>query len=326
MADLTRELMYDIVPNYPTVEVNRPIKDNVIAYQGLWMTADASGNIGPATAGEKLVGLCKQTVDNTGTSHAAARKGFDVLLIKGGIIRWYISGTTRSDIDKAVYISDNATLTTTATNKWYVGRIIDNNGAGLCTIWLSAANIGNSNFDGDYPMSGYVSFNKLLAATTTAKATQYDMSAGNGTLANLVQPDHPRNVVVTVTDANASVSAFTITVTGTDCDGAALTEVFVFGGGLVQTGVKAFLTITSIILTASVGHGAGDTIDIGHGVKYGIGINGGSSFLVRKIAVDGVNDTIAAQSATYMTFTPTTAANGTKIVEAWYTYERTLVP
>lgn len=377
MANLARELMLDVIPNYPYVTIVRPIQDNDICYQGLMVTEDTSYNVGTFSTSERLAGFVLHTVDNTGTGHAAARAGFDVQIIVGGPIRYYISGTTRADIGKAVFCgADDNSLSLNPRARGYVGKIIANDGSGLCTIMLDPERMGRDNWEtyfdladdaevalpdaqaarvilqggGEYaeysvstagavtgvstsatasdakPLCGCYTLNKPAAATTSAKATQYDLTGGNGSLAGIVQPDVPRNVVINFTDADTGITAFTVTVNGTDASGAAQSEEFVFAGGLEQNGVKAFATISSIVLTNLAGAGAGDTLDIGHGVIYGVPINGGASFSVKKLAVDGADDIIAAQSATYNTFTPTTAANGTKCITVWYTYTRTTTP
>lgn len=95
-----------------------------------------------------------------------------------------------------------------------------------------------------------------------AAATQLDISgAAPNAMVGLVQPTTPRKLTITVTDGDVSISAFQIDAVGTGQNGEAVTEQFVFAGGLVQTGTKLFKTITSITRTSSTGHGAGDTLD-----------------------------------------------------------------
>jgi len=94
-----------------------------------------------------------------------------------------------------------------------------------------------------------------------AAATQYDLSAGAGAMAGLVQPSIPRPLNLTITDGDAGVSAIQIDVVGTDLDDAAATEQFLFAGGLTQSGTQYFKTITSITITSVTGEGAGDKVD-----------------------------------------------------------------
>jgi hypothetical protein len=150
MADLTQEIRIDLIPNFPLVKVTRPIQDNVCCYQGTWLTEDGSNNVGPRADGEKVAGLCEQSVDNTGVGHAAALASKSVQVIKGGPIKWYISGTTGANIGDNAYLStDNHTLSTTWREKCYVGKIIANDGAGLCDIMLDELTMGENN-DGSF--------------------------------------------------------------------------------------------------------------------------------------------------------------------------------
>jgi len=145
MANLARELMLDLVPNYPTIEIVRPIQASNTVYQGNWITIDTSYNVGTWTAGERTCGICKQTVDNA--SGAAAADGKDVKIIVGGAIRWYIASTTEADIGKAVFnITDNNTLSLTPRAGGYVGKIIDCV-SGLCTILLDATGMGRDTWE-----------------------------------------------------------------------------------------------------------------------------------------------------------------------------------
>jgi len=115
------------------------------------------------------------------------------------------------------------------------------------------------------------SFMDIQAVTANYVVTAEDISGGGDIVCTLAaQPDVPRNLTLTVTDGNASISAFTITVVGVDAKGNAVTEAWVFGGGLVQTGVVAFATVTSITITDLVGAGVGDTVDVGIGSKLGL--------------------------------------------------------
>ena len=84
------------------------------------------------------------------------------------------------------------------------------------------------------------------------------------------QPDVPRNITITITDADVSISAFQIDVVGVNAKGQAATEQFLFAGGLVQTGNMAWATITSITVTSITGAGVGDVLDVGIGIKLGL--------------------------------------------------------
>ena len=158
-------------------------------------------------------------------------------------------------------------------------------------------------------------------AAAASAATQLDIAAASGgeAMTTPVQPTHPRNIVITVTDGDTSISAFAITVSGTAPDGTAITEVFSFADGLVQTGDVVFATLTSVVLTSVTGNGAGDLLDAAWGVKLGVSLPYGSTGLsIVKLSVDGTIEAAAATDTTNNSFTATTAPNGAHDYEVWY--------
>lgn len=108
--------------------------------------------------------------------------------------------------------------------------------------------------------------------STTPAATQLDLNAvADGTLmTGILQPKGQRKITITVTDANAGINAFSITIVGKDRFGAALTQTFLFAGGLVQTSTAYYATLTSITVDSIVGESAGDTLDAHFGDVLGI--------------------------------------------------------
>lgn len=78
-------------------------------------------------------------------------------------------------------------------------------------------------------------------------------------------PVVPRNVRITITDADLSITAFTLTVAGKDIRGTAQTEAFYWAGGLVQEGTKLFSSITSVTNTTMTGNSTADVLDVGFG-------------------------------------------------------------
>jgi len=165
------------------------------------------------------------------------------------------------------------------------------------------------------------------AGSTSGKATQLDMSAGLATysVAGIVDPDVPRNIVINFTDGDTSITAGTVTVTGVDVNGNAATETFDVTDGLDQVGSVAWATITSIALTGFAGNGAADTLDIGHGTKFGLPMPPSATGLdIDHLAVAGTEEVASAEDATYGTFTPTTAADGSKDIIVTYSYVRHL--
>jgi len=171
--------------------------------------------------------------------------------------------------------------------------------------------------------AGYVFYQNITAATTTAGATQLDLNAvaEPSAMSSVVQPDVPRNVVINFTDANASIDAFQVDVVGTAPDGSAVTEQFLFAGGLDQVGSKIFAKVTSFTLTSINGNGAGDLLDVGYGVKLGVPVPAGSTGLsIVKLVANAIEEAASATDATNNSFTATTAPNATNDYEVWFEY------
>lgn len=105
----------------------------------------------------------------------------------------------------------------------------------------------------------------LLTATATAASTQTYLAAALVAGGLTALATYPRNVTFTGggTTGNCPTSA---AITGTDVDGNALTETVALTAGS-GTGVKAFKTITQIVLTG--GSGTSGTEAIGIGSAFG---------------------------------------------------------
>lgn len=197
-------------------------------------------------------------------------------------------------------------------------------GTGLRKIYVSDGSFWQRYNLGTAKMVGHVVWGAVATATTTAGITQLSLNgiADGGTASGIVQPKTPRNVTMTITDANAGISAFSITCAGKAPDGTTISETFVFAGGLVQVGSKVFASVTSWTVNSIVGDGAGDVLDTGYGSKLGVPVPYGATLLtVQKLIADGTIEAAAAVDATNNSVTPTTAANGTKIFETWFSYD-----
>lgn len=169
--------------------------------------------------------------------------------------------------------------------------------------------------------AGYIYLPSPAAASTTGGATQLDVSAGAAAMSGIVQPDVPRNIVINFTDANASISAFTVNVVGVAPDGSATAEQFVFSAGLDQVGSVIHAKITSVTLASVTGQGAGDLLDIGYGSKLGVPVPAGSTGLtIQKLVFDNTQEAASATDTTNNSFTCTSALDGTKAVECWFSY------
>ncbi|KKM13971.1 hypothetical protein LCGC14_1710870 [marine sediment metagenome] len=80
------------------------------------------------------------------------------------------------------------------------------------------------------------------------------------------QPDVPRPLQITITDANDSITGLTLVVDGVDKDNQALQEVFHFtkGGDKVWSGLKYFKDVYQVEIDQIAGNGADDVLDIGY--------------------------------------------------------------
>jgi hypothetical protein len=149
----------------------------------------------------------------------------------------------------------------------------------------------------------------------------------DGALVIAAQPDVPRNVTATLTDADNSVSGV-LTIVGKDIRGRTITEVqtVVLGVGKAFVGTKIFASITSITITGTSGAtpstdvvtvGVGDVIgtpmDLDsvatvHHVYLG-GTRIASPVLTTGVSLSGIN----ASAGTY---------NGAKILHAFLDLSR----
>ena len=98
---------------------------------------------------------------------------------------------------------------------------------------------------------------------------------GQQIAAGFTNPAYPRNIVITITDADNSITGGTARVTGTDARGMAQSEVIAIaasaGASSTNTGVVPFATVTRVDLYAFNGTGAGiDQVRIGVGSKFGL--------------------------------------------------------
>jgi len=182
-----------------------------------------------------------------------------------------------------------------------------------------AADIENVAYVGTEEMYAYLQ--NIAAATTTGGIAQEDIAASGATWdgASIAQPNVPRNVVLTVTDADTSISAGTITVAGLDQAGAVVNEVFDVTDGLVQTGDVVFAKITAVSGAGFAGNGAGDTVDMGYGVKIGLPNGKKGGLTVVKLVSNGTEQATAVTvDAVNGSYTSSDAPNGTNDYEIWY--------
>lgn len=170
-----------------------------------------------------------------------------------------------------------------------------------------------------------VYINKPLAAELIAiKAAAI---AVNGAITVAAQPTQPCKLQIRQVIATA-ITAGTLTLVGEDINGNALSEVVSLIAASTQTltttNAFAKLTPASCLVAGLVGGGDG-TLGIGHATALSLPFDPGyvvGSLDINKVLVDAVDDTLPATiDTTRCTFVPTTAANGTKNFEVFYTYQ-----
>ncbi len=110
--------------------------------------------------------------------------------------------------------------------------------------------------------------------TAVVNAQSINVAAGN-TLTIAGQPDIPRPLTITITDANDSTYEAVFTLKGLDGDGLYQTEDFHFVKGQSKTlvGKKYWKYVAEVELEYDSGSGAGDTASIGYGSHIGVWVN-----------------------------------------------------
>lgn len=164
-----------------------------------------------------------------------------------------------------------------------------------------------------------------------------DVSIANGAQTIAAQPVFPAKLTVTFTDANSSVTAGTVTVVGLGARGQALSEVFSLAsaGTTTFTTADAYATVTSITVASLAGAAGADHIKVGVSAALGLAAPPGAyGFAVHKetistqaadtetgvITVTSANETVGTVDATAGTIIPSTAPNGARTYDVWYTY------
>lgn len=165
----------------------------------------------------------------------------------------------------------------------------------------------------------------VLAATATA-TTPVTVSTG------ITNPDVPRNLTVTAGGTTAQILDSLITVNGYNIEGKPISEAFRFaaaGTGTV-TGVKAFKTVSSVVIGQQAGAAA--TFSVGTGNKLGVN---------HRLFNQQTTVKVYTQSAAYGAFTlqgvptvvsneqnienntvqPATTPNGSLIYTVFYTWD-----
>src|SRR5947208_3611703 len=96
--------------------IDLPMDDNVVIYKGSFVGRNRSSGYARAlVAGDDFLGLSYSKADNTASGHTAG--GVDVRLHQAIDVVHTLTSVATGDIGKAVYASDDATLTLTAARR-----------------------------------------------------------------------------------------------------------------------------------------------------------------------------------------------------------------
>ena len=138
----------------------------------------------------------------------------------------------------------------------------------------------------------------------------------------------PRNVVVTITDADASITAGNVTVRGLDASGQPVGETFSMTSGAgttTFTGNYAYSVISSVVAWGFAGvTNVDDNLKVGCGNKVGLPM--GANCKLENVFFERHNSANVAVNSegidrTYGTYTSDSAGGGDHIAEYWYTYK-----
>lgn len=156
------------------------------------------------------------------------------------------------------------------------------------------------------------------ASTTAIHAAITLADGATTTVATAItDPDVPR--VLSITGNQAGISG-NVVITGTNIAGETITDTIAANGTNTVNGVKAFKTVTQIVVPAR--NGAGDTIAIGHintiGVPHIVG--NAALFLVKLFdgSADAGTATVDADELEKNLYAVAGTPNGSKLVDLYY--------
>ena len=164
--------------------------------------------------------------------------------------------------------------------------------------------------------------NAALAAASALKASTVCGIAAT-TLIPTAQPDVARNVTLTSGGTAGDIKAVQAVVNGTNINDEVISEtmpVFTENNATTVVGLKAFKTVTSVVVPAMDGVAA--EVAINTGAKLGLPYKLANALQIRQAIFAGATETIAAStvSATVLesnTVTTTTALDGAKDLELY---------
>ena len=132
----------------------------------------------------------------------------------------------------------------------FMGELIQTSVPGVTCSWVQEANYG---------IAPVAISNTAVLVSTTLTAQIQTITTG------ITNPDVARNVVV---KGAVATSTGGVVVTGTDYAGVSLNETIALSGTAIVVGLKAFATVTQVVLPVT--SGAGDGVSVGVGSKLGL--------------------------------------------------------
>ena len=150
---------------------------------------------------------------------------------------------------------------------------------------------GVTGWTGQFASARYNSWATPIAPNTSSVVNLYapTSSAAQTLTTFTAQPDYPRVLRV----AAASSNSGNVVVTGTNQWGESITDTIVFGASKITNGVKAFKTVTSIVIPATVPSTSAPTYGIGLANLFGLDRKVASVAAVIRGAVNGTAETTA---------------------------------
>jgi hypothetical protein len=130
----------------------------------------------------------------------------------------------------------------------------------------------------------------------------------------ITNPDVPRTVTA---KGNASGITGNVVINGTDINGAVIADTIALNGATEVEGVKAFKTVTSIVLPVEV-HAGTDTVSVGRGASIGLPVVvKANCVLVHNFdgATDSGTATVGGATVDLNVFAVAGTMNGTKLVD-----------
>jgi hypothetical protein len=189
--------------------ISATMASNVIIYAGGMVALDSNGLAAPAadTAGHKVIGRARATVDNRTAVYSAAK----TIAIDRGVFRWAnADAIVAADIGQLAYVTDDQTVNQTGGGQAIIaGAIVDVDAVG---VWVDTGKIGPSG--AATPSSLAVAGNGTVGGTlaVTGASTLTGNTALGGTLSVAGTSLLVGNSIVagTLTGSNAITSATSI--------------------------------------------------------------------------------------------------------------------